>query len=114
MLNGKAVYRCGRFAGFQDFCVGNIKDFQTYEELVSNELLLNYERGVKDLVSRCSDCDYFQFCGGGCYYAGFMTNSLPRDSFTCEYYKRIIPHMVKRIWDSMPSKLRDSQITIGE
>lgn len=96
-----SLYRCGRFAGFNDFCVGNINELETYEQIFSNKALLKYQKNVRDLSLRCSDCEIYQFCGGGCFYDAVVNKTLPNDEFSCGYHKATIPYMIEKVYLTM-------------
>lgn len=59
-VNGD-IYPCHRFIGLEEFCLGNIADYNVEG---SND----YWRAVVDHLPECKSCWARYFCGGGCFY----------------------------------------------
>ena len=56
---------CGYFLLQKNFC--NIKDIQTYSDIISNPKYINYFYKVQELKkNKCSNCLYAEVCFGGC------------------------------------------------
>ena len=99
-----SLYRCGRFAGSPEFCIGNLYDIKDFSRIFLNPQNIRYEMKVQNLVTQCIDCDIFEFCGGGCLHSAITNNTIPFDEFTCNYTKQIIPALINTVHQSMKAR----------
>jgi len=96
------ITSCQRLAGKKEFRLGNIFDRPSLAELYHSQaaqVALERERSV---VARCSACDVYPICKGGCYYNAITSNDGIIDPL-CEAYKEIYGFVRDNVMEEMLS-----------
>ena len=101
-----AIYPCQRFAGLSSFCLGNIKDFMTGEELINKPLWKKFSCREKHVKEECRDCSYIEFCNGGCPYNALASSeaNINRPDPYCSSYKKIFSLITEKALDEFFSE----------
>ncbi|MCL6584492.1 MAG: SPASM domain-containing protein [bacterium] len=61
---GGRIYKCGGFAGIEEFAVGDIRT-ETFNYRMTEFM-------TADIWKQCRGCAYIPLCGGGCRYSAFL------------------------------------------
>jgi len=85
-------YRCPRFTGHQDFCLGSLETLD-YKQIETS--IANFREELKDNTGNrtlhCNNCNFIYLCGGICYHHAFTVSKsqfgqVPRE---CFYRKKL-------------------------
>lgn len=80
------LFACDHFV-FREWRIGNIKD-EPLESLLKSPLLERFSRLKTDLPRNCRECEYLQFCNGGCPKHHVPAVLVPdRVNYFCGAYK---------------------------
>jgi uncharacterized protein len=82
------LYACDHFV-FKEWLIGNIMD-TPLDELVRSPKLDEFARLKSELPDACRDCEYLQYCNGGCpkhHMPDATTLDVGRINHFCEGYK---------------------------
>lgn len=92
------VYPCGR-SYTNEYCLGNIKDFKTIEEIFQTPTYKNILLSSIIRREKCKQtCDDFIYCQGGCNNNAIMENGISNNNgFSCNTFKQIFLHIKKRV-----------------
>ncbi len=82
-----AVYSCNRFCGHTEFCLGNVMDDLTEEDILNSPVYRKLSEKQDGMKNACGDCPHFPYCSGGCLYSSFAADT-DKDPF-CEAYKAV-------------------------
>ncbi|MBR6089648.1 MAG: radical SAM protein, partial [Anaerolineaceae bacterium] len=85
-------YSCQRFSGIRQFCLGNIWDDPTEEDILKSPAFLMLEEKAEKMKTVCGDCQHFPYCNGGCLYSAFTADS-DKDP-NCAAYKTVFDEML--------------------
>lgn len=87
------VYPCDRFAGLQEFYLGNLlKD--SLDTIFHSENRREYANAVFSNSPLCVNCEWFRLCHGGCLYESYAhTKQLGQPTFYCDGLKKIYQHI---------------------
>ena len=100
-----SLYPCAK-ACPKDFCMGNIDDIGSIADAFQSEGFRNILIGSIKRRDKCSSCDIFPYCNGGCSIDAFYENGLEENGgASCEAYKKIFRHVsasIQRILDEQP------------
>lgn len=99
-----SVYPCGKFAGIQEFHLGNIL-YEPLNEIIKGEKYLSYLNKAYDIPMKCKECKWLKACHNGCTYDKYRGNG-EFDEFTpfCETWKTILEHIECRVQETVNSK----------
>ena len=98
------VYPCGK-ACPKDFLLGNINEADSISELFDSDgfrriLIRSIERR-----KRCSGCEIFGMCTGGCSIDALAEGDMERPDFvSCRIYKGLMPHIRDTVTDILGNK----------
>ena len=89
------IFACNTYSYGDFFRFGNIKDgISLVVNPETSEKYRNYLRFLEDIKNRCSRCQWYKVCHGGCpgwYYLGKGKNIL------CKDFKRLFAHIQKTL-----------------
>lgn len=101
------LYPCHRFVGYQEFCVGNVKD-ETPLNAHYQELCRSFKETPVDKNPQCSHCWARHLCGGSCYVISHLREG---DLFKpplrhCQLKQTVFESLLKEVVEIMadPSK----------
>lgn len=103
-----SIYPCQRFAGIQEYVLGNVMDTPSDEDLHSSRVWQMFQNRQVNIGEECGECSYLDICRGGCpynvlaAYGGNFTNSL-RDPH-CLAYKDIFQLITDRALEEVFSE----------
>ena len=97
------VTSCQRFAGMEEFILGNIFDDPTVDSLFDSPAARRQLRRQEQVREKCSDCAYLSVCRGGCYYNAASSGDGITDPL-CEAYKKIYGYLEKRLGEEAVSE----------
>ena len=101
-----SLYPCAK-ACPKDFYLGNIDDIETIADAFKSDGFRNILIGSIMRREKCSTCDIFIYCNGGCSVDAFYENGLQENGGqSCKAYKAIFGHVaesIKRIMDEKPN-----------
>jgi len=98
-----SIYPCYRFAGMEDYVMGNVADCPSWDDLKESRAW-KLMFGFKDFVdAHCADCRHISYCRGGCPYNAIApTGGVVRDVDPhCPAYKRIFDEISDRLDSEM-------------
>jgi uncharacterized protein len=78
-----AVYPCGRFAGLEQFRLGNILEDGDLHSMFLGSLFDTLTKRNPSTVRGCSECDFLQICNTGCMITAHMARG---DIYDRDYY----------------------------
>lgn len=81
------VYSCQRFCGFADYCLGNVMEDLTEEQILSSAAFRRLREVEDGKQSACGDCAHTTYCGGGCLYNALAIGE-EKDPY-CEAYRAV-------------------------
>ncbi|MDR0613716.1 MAG: SPASM domain-containing protein, partial [Dysgonamonadaceae bacterium] len=94
------IASCQRLSGRSEYSMGNIFDRPTLAALYESHAALE-QRGREQRVSeKCSGCDVYPVCKGGCYYNAQASGDGDIDPL-CEAYKEIYSFVQDRLMEEM-------------
>lgn len=94
-----SIYPCYRFAGMEDYVMGNVADCPSWDDLKESRAW-KLMFGFKDFVdAHCAGCRHISYCRGGCPYNAIApTGGVVRDVDPhCPAYKRIFDEISDRL-----------------
>jgi len=92
------IYPCDDFRHINEFKIGNIWDGDLLNILEKSPVIASFSKRVVDNISKCRECEWKWICCGGCAARAFWTyNTLWKEDPLCDYFKKIIPAMIKVI-----------------
>lgn len=62
------VYSCQRFCGMDEYCLGNISDGLTEQDILESPAYIRLRETEDKKQKACGDCRHFSYCMGGCLY----------------------------------------------
>ena len=100
-----AIYPCQRFAGIEEYRVGDVAARPSLEELRESTVWREFRAREEHVREACADCAYFGFCKGGCPYnslvgAGGVLAPTARDPH-CVSYRRAFDAVTERAMAEM-------------
>lgn len=91
-----------------EYFFGNVKDICNHNDIFELEGYKRFEKITYDLMVRCSECDCYQYCKGGCFNRTMVNkdSSLSKDSY-CYDIKMMINYFKDFFnkYDNDPNKL---------
>lgn len=98
------IYSCQRFAGKQEYRLGNIADRPSMDDLVNSPAARRFLEREAAIKEKCGDCEYYGYCKGGCPYNA-IAGSDRFDSVdpNCEAYKSGFSIIRNRLHEEMIS-----------
>ncbi|MDR1169305.1 MAG: radical SAM protein, partial [Prevotellaceae bacterium] len=94
------VVSCQRLAGKKEFSMGNIFDRPTLAGLYDSPAARAQQEREKRVGERCSGCDVYPVCKGGCYYHALSSGDGAIDPL-CKAYKEIYAFVQERLINEM-------------
>lgn len=92
-----SVYPCGRFAGLENFCLGNILT-EELSIMFKKELYNSLTKRDTSTVKGCSKCEYKEICNTGCMITAYMANGqVYGQDYYCKGRKKIFKHIVMNL-----------------
>jgi uncharacterized protein len=100
-----AIYPCQRFAGMEEYRVGDVARRPSLEELQASPVWREFRAREEHVKEACGDCAYFGFCKGGCPYnalvgSGGSLAPTARDPH-CASYRRTFDTITERAMAEM-------------
>jgi uncharacterized protein len=100
-----AIYPCQRFAGMDEYRVGDVAARPSLAELKASPVWQAFAAREEHVKEACGDCAYFGFCKGGCPYnalvgAGGVLAPTSRDPH-CASYRRTFDAITERAMAEM-------------
>jgi len=91
------VYPCGRFAGLEEFKLGDIEN-NDLPEMFATDVYKRLQTRSLETVPGCSGCEFAEICNTGCMITAHMArgNILDRDYY-CQGRKKIFRHIAARL-----------------
>jgi len=100
-----SLYPCAK-ACPKEFCMGNIDDVATIADAFQSEGFRNILVGSIKRREKCSSCEIFRYCNGGCSVDAYYENGLEENGgASCVAYKEIFGHVsseIQKILDEKP------------
>lgn len=106
------IYGCQRFAGRQDYRLGNIAERPTMKDLASSDGAQRLLRRESLIAEKCSECQHFSYCKGGCPYNSLAAGAPDSPDPYCEAYKTMFSLVRDRLHQEMVSD--ENQKAISE
>jgi uncharacterized protein len=100
-----SIYPCQRFAGMDDYILGNVACRPSLVELETSPVWKQFrvrEETIAAEGQECSDCAYLAYCRGGCPYNGLVSSGggFRRDPH-CPSYRRMFRTVTERALEEM-------------
>lgn len=101
---------------------GNIRDIEKYEDIFELEGYQKFEKATYEVINRCSNCEAFKYCRGGCFNRVVVdeeTNCIARDAYCYDikkliaYYKEFFAKYDNDI-NKLPERLRHTRIMLDK
>ncbi|NHI84005.1 MAG: radical SAM protein [Candidatus Thorarchaeota archaeon] len=100
------LYPCGRFAGLENFKLGDININSDFEAMFESSLFKRLSSRSPLTVSGCSDCEFVEICNTGCMVTAFMgRNRIEDPDYYCYGRRMLFSH----IFNALIGHLRDVQ-----
>jgi uncharacterized protein len=96
------ISSCQRLAGKEQFCLGNVFDSTTLEELAASPAAQRLMQRQQEVARRCAGCGFYSICKGGCYYNALTTEDGQIDPW-CDAYKQIYGFVQDKVIAEMGS-----------
>lgn len=93
------LYPCDRFVP-EKYSMGNINDYDSIEDIYKNNGHKLYCMEIEQrFLTKCKDCGYLNYCGGGCNanHIAVSGSGCGTDDFSCELFRRTF-NGVYNIW----------------
>ena len=88
-----SVYPCGRFAGLEDFRLGDIEK-DSLASIFGSNLFRTLSNRNTATVENCSDCAFSEICNAGCMITAHMARGNIHDQdYYCEGRKMLFAHI---------------------
>jgi uncharacterized protein len=94
------IVSCQRLAGKKEFSMGNIFDRPTLARLYESPAARAQQEREKRVGERCSGCDVYTVCKGGCYYHALASGDGAIDPL-CKAYKEIYAFVQEKLIEEM-------------
>ncbi len=93
------IYPCEEMYGKEDFIITNIENISNGKEfkeiLRYSPIILKLKERKIENISKCKDCIFRKFCGGGCTSNSLsMFGSLKREDVICEYRTKMFEELI--------------------
>ncbi|MBO4357281.1 MAG: radical SAM protein [Candidatus Methanomethylophilaceae archaeon] len=99
-----SLYPCAK-ACPKDFCMGNIDDIGSINDAFQSEGFRNILIGSIKRREKCSSCEIFNYCNGGCSIDACYENGIEENGGqSCRAYKEIFGHVSKEIQKILDEK----------
>lgn len=82
-----SVYSCQRFCGYPEFCLGNVMEELTEEQVLKSPAYLFLRKKQDGTKAACGSCAHYGYCMGGCLYNSLTAGS-DKDPY-CEAYRAV-------------------------
>ena len=100
-----SLYPCAK-ACPKDFCMGNIDDIGSINDAFQSKGFRNILIGSIKRREKCSSCEIFNYCNGGCSIDACYENGIEENGGqSCRAYKEIFGHVsreIQKILDEKP------------
>ncbi len=102
------IYPCQRFAGMQEYRLGNVRDGPGAAALAEAPAWQALDRRQRRINEECGDCPYLALCRGGCPYnalaaTGGSLDGSARDPH-CPAYRRVLGTITDRALEEVFSE----------
>ena len=97
------IFSCQRLTGRKEYCMGSVFDHPSLEQLYESPAAKAQRQREKEAKEKCSDCNKYPICKGGCYYNAISSSNGVIDPL-CEAYKEIYDFVNNRIMEEMQSE----------
>ena len=98
------VYPCGK-ACPEDFCLGNINEVDSIQDLFDSEGFRNILVGSIERRKKCKSCEIYDYCNGGCSIDALADGDIESpNGVSCRIYKGLMPHIKDTIGDILENK----------
>lgn len=96
--NDGSIYPCGRDWSEEGY-FGTVYDYNDYKEILNNPNFINYRKQTLNLLTKCSKCDFYYACHGGCYSSAYNYNKSFESPHKedCISNKLILTYMFNRL-----------------
>lgn len=92
------VYPCGRFAGLEQFLLGNIVECESLGSLLNTDVFRQLTSRNPETVRGCSECEFVAICNTGCMITAHMARGDIHDrDYYCRGRKIIFAHIAERL-----------------
>jgi uncharacterized protein len=102
------IYSCQRFAGMEQYRLGNVHDCPTMDDLSAAPFWQVLQNRQERLEEECGDCPQLDFCRGGCPYNVLAANGSSFDSTLrdphCSAYRRAFSVITDRALEEVFSE----------
>jgi uncharacterized protein len=97
-----SIYPCGRFAGMEEYRLGNVHETQSLARMNQSEQFQRINSRTRETVQGCSICDFVEICNAGCMITAHMARGdiLDRDYY-CKGKKVLFGHIAKRLTEHL-------------
>lgn len=90
------VWLCDQSFGCEDYRFGNIME-RDLGSILNGEKYLGFLKTRTRLTDSCSNCEWHEFCYGGCtYFRTFKTGKIEGENYYCNGMKKIFEYVTKR------------------
>lgn len=82
-----SVYSCQRFCGLEEYCLGNIYDRLTEQDIINSSAFQRLRAAEDRKQAACAGCSHFSCCMGGCLYNALAVQA-KKDPY-CKAYRSL-------------------------
>lgn len=101
------VYHCDKYMGDNDYHLGNIND-SSFEEICRSDKILNLVKEEKENIEKLKDCEYFDYCNGGCPHDRYIAKKyLENFDDRCCGQKELIKYIADNIHNDVMEKINN-------
>ena len=87
---------CQRFAGREEFALGNIFDAPTLAQLAASPAARRQIGREQQAAERCAACESYAICKGGCYYNALSSGDGVIDPW-CDAYRQVYAYVQDKV-----------------
>jgi len=93
-----SIYPCGRFAGLEEFRLGNVLEDSDLQNLFSTDLFRRLTHRSVATVSGCANCAFAEICNAGCMITAYMARQSVSDhDYYCEGRRMLFAHIASQL-----------------
>jgi uncharacterized protein len=98
------IYPCQRFAGNNQYLMGNLDDNPSVEELFKSSVAKRMKEREKHIERVCQDCEHYGYCRGGCCYNAWASGSDSAVDPYCGVYDKTFTYLKNRLIQEIVSE----------
>ncbi len=98
-----SIYPCQRFCGNSEYMLGNVFSMPTLQDIYNHPNAQKMLAREKLVSERCSECEVYNICKGGCYYNALAGGDGIIDPL-CDAYKRVFGFVREKLTEEMASE----------